>query len=556
MKKSNKILGIILILILSLFLRLFLLDRIPIGINNDELHFVLNAKNFFYGAPVSFDEASSAVFAPIIGLLPLNLFTARLPYVIISVLSILLLYLIVKKLTKNQQLALLVALIACLNPWAIYTARTSFDAPIAIFFFLLSLYLMLNSKPLLILSSTLSGFLAFNSYIGTKIIYLPFILISSFFCWKFVNKKLGKYYLFTAVFSVLITANFVFSLSNPSSVGHRLSELWTPNSPKIASLVNDERRTSLRPALSFFTNKYTLYFRETFQKYLNNFSPSVLFLNGDPAFTGSLWIHGYFYYFDLLLIILGVVFLYTNYRHFLFFISSFILLSPIPEAIRSDSIPAYVFHSSLQYPFLFILIGAGAFYILKLLPKKIFKTAFVFLYLLSFLNFLNIYFLKSPVYQPESFVFSRRIISRYLALENQNKREVYFLTQEPEFMFRTFLFYNNFLTRKNFQSIQTEYSNSGNFFTFQQIHFTNDKNLLPSGTNYTLIFDTNNYTFNDSENKLYVSRISDAGKIFSIYRGISCQNSQLENFVHNINFNDLKIEKMDENYFCSKFITQ
>lgn len=555
MTKQKKILGIILVLILSLFIRLILIDRIPLGINNDELHFVLKAKSFFYGTPISFDEASSTIFAPIIGVLPLNFFTVKLPYVIFSVLSILLIYLIVNKLTKNQKLALLISLAACLNPWSIYTARTAFDAPIAIFFFLLSLYFIISQKPLLILLSTLSGFLAFNSYIGTKIIYCPFILICSYYSWKFINKKLAKYYLITAIFSIFITASFVFSLSNSSSVGHRVSELWTPNSPQIVSIVNNERRESLRPALPIFTNKYTVYFRKTFEKYLNNFSPNILFLNGDPTFTGSLWIHGYFYYLDILLIIFGIVFLFKNYRYFLFLISSFILLSPIPEAIRSDSIPAYVFHSSLQYPFLFILVGAGGFYVLKLLPKKIFKFAFIFLYLLSFLNFLNVYFIKSPVFQPESFVFSRRVISKYLSLENKNNRQVYFLTQEPEFMYRTFLFYNNFFTRENFKSIQNEYSKSSNLFTFQKIHFTNDYKLIPKGTDYTLIFDTNNFTFDNPGPALHVSRISDAGKIFSIYRGSSCQNIPLENFVHNINFFDLNIEKLETDNFCRKFIT-
>lgn len=419
MNKIKNFNGIISVLILSLFIRLILIDRIPIGINNDELHFIFKAKSFFYGSHLTFDEISSTIFAPIIGILPQNLFTAKLPYVFTSVLSIFLIYLIVNKITKNKKIAFLVSLVACLNPWSIYTGRTAFDAPIAIFFFLLTLYLMMSSKRLFVLFSTISGYLAFNSYIGTKVIYCPFILISSYYSWKFINKKFGKYYLITAIFSIIITASFIFSLYDPSSVGHRLSELWTPNSPKITSIVNNERRESLRPALSLFTNKYTIYFRETFKKYLNNFSPNVLFLSGDSTFTGSLWIHGYFYYIDILLIILGTVFLFKNYRHFLFFISSLIFLSPIPEAIRSDSIPAYVFHSSFQYPFLFILIGSGIFYIYKLLPNKIYKYLFIFIYLLSFINFLNVYLLKSPMFQPESFVFSRRVISKYISLETK-----------------------------------------------------------------------------------------------------------------------------------------
>ncbi|MDD4938277.1 MAG: hypothetical protein PHX34_04675 [Candidatus Shapirobacteria bacterium] len=554
MSKRKDIFKLILILVFGLFIRLILLDRIPVGINDDELHFVLNAKSFFYGQNLSFSEMSSVVFAPIIGPLPLNLFTVKLPYAIISIFSVLLLYSIVKKLTKSSNLSLLIALVACLNPWSIYTARTSFDAPLAIFFFLLSLYLMVKAKPLPIFLSIITGFLAFNSYIGTKILYFPFIAISSFYCWKFLNKKLGKHYLLVTLFSLLITLNFIFSLSH-QSVGQRLSELWTPASPKIAALVNNERRESLRPALSLFTNKYTIYFRESFKKYLNNFSPNVLFLTGDSAFTGSLWIHGYFYYLDILLIILGIIFLYHNYRYFLFLILSFILISPIPEAIRSDSIPAYVFHSSFQYPFLFVLLGSGAFYLFKKIKSKPLKIFFIFLYLLSFLNFLNIYFIKSPVYQSESFVFSHRLVSKYLNLENQKNRKTYFLTQQPELMFRSFLFYNNLFTRQNFQLIQKSYSQSHDSFTFGYVHFINNENLLPQEGDFTLIFDVNNFNFDDPGSSLFVSRISDAGKIFSIHHGTSCQNIKMETFVHDIKLSDLKIEKLNETYFCHKFIT-
>lgn len=122
-------------------------------------------------------------------------------------------------------------------------------------------------------------------------------------------------------------------------------------------------------------------------------------------------------------------------------------------------------------------------------------------------------------------------------------------------MFRTYIFYNNLLTRQNFLSIQSEYSNKSNNFNLQNVHFIDNHQLLPQGTDFTLIYDTDNFTFDNTGKKIYVSRISDAGKIFSINRGITCQNVQLENFVHNINFFDLNIEKLNSDIFCQKYIT-
>jgi len=554
-KSKKTIIKLMLILVLALFIRFIFLDKIPVGINDDELHFVLKAKSFFYGETLSFDEMSSVVFSPIIGILPLNLVTAKLPYVITSVLSIILLYLIVKKITKNTNLSLFIVLAASLNPWSIYTARTSFDAPVALLFFLLSLYLMLKNNRLSILLSIPIGFLAFNSYIGTKVIYFPYIFISAFYCWKFVNKKFGIYYLATIIFALIITLNFAVSLSH-QSVGRRLSELWTPSSPKIAAIVNDERRESLSPAITLFTNKYTIYFRETFEKYLNNFSPNVLFLTGDAAFTGSLWIHGYFYYFDIILIILGVLFLFQKHRSFLLFITSFILLSPIPEAIRGDPIPAYVFHSSLQYPFLFILVGAGIFYFFQIFKSKLIRIGFILLYLLSFANFLNIYFLKAPIYQSESFVFSHRLVSKYLSMENQNNREIYFLTNQPELMFRSFLFYTNNFNRQNFPLIQSAYVQSNDSYSFEHVHFINNKNLLPKNQDYTLITNPNSFSIQNFDNTIYIKRFSDAGNLLTIQNGTICNNIKSDSFPKNIKISQLKIENINYETFCTKFISQ
>jgi len=560
---KKRLIILYLIILFSGIIRFVFLDRIPSGINDDELHFVLNAKSIFYGFsniegntnPFQLGEMSSLIFAPIIGILPTNLFTARLPYVLIGCLSIVLIYLITFKITKNFNLAIISALIAAINPWNIYVNRTSFDAPIAIFFYLLTFYLLTFKKPKYIYISIITAFLAFNSYIGTKVLLLPFIILSSCFLWKF-NKKNGQHYLIIVLVSLLITVNFIITLPN-QSVGKRVSELVTPNSSQIKDQVNLERQQSLQSkSLNYlFTNKYTVYAKNFTQKYFYNFSTDILFLEGDHTATGSLWKMGYFYYIDALLIIMGIIYLYIKHRNFLFLIGLFILLSPIPEAIRSDSIPAYVFHSSFQYPFLFILIAAGTLLFWQFFSNKFFRLSLVLIYLLSFINFIDIYFFKSPIYQPESFSFSKRVISNYLRLENNKNKEIYVLTREPEVLFRSYLFFTNSYQKNNFDLVKNIYSQSKDNISFNKIHFINNNKYLPSGNNYTLIFDTDNFTFDEKNSKTYISRLSDAGKIFSIHRGSTCQNLNLITYPNNITFKDLNIEKLDEKSFCERFIT-
>lgn len=560
---KTKSIVLCIVILFSVIIRLVFLDRIPAGINDDELHFVMNAKSIFYGFsniegnadPFKLSEVSSLIFAPIIGLLPNNLFTARLPYALIGCLSIILIYAITLRLTKNFYLAILSAIIASINPWSVYVSRTSFDAPIAIFFFLLTFYLLSLLKPKYIYLSIVTGFLAFNSYIGTKILFFPFIAISSYFLWKF-NKKNGKTYLIAVLASLLITLNFIITLPN-QSVGNRIGELATPNSQKIIDQVNLERRQSFqsRPLKFLLTNRYTLYTKNFIQKYLYSFSTDILFLEGDHTATGSLWKHGYFYYIDALLIILGIIYLYTKHRKFLALICTFILLSPIPEAIRSDTIPAYVFHSSLQYPFLFILIAGGILLFWQIFSNKYLRFLLIFIYLLSFVNFIDIYFFKSPMYQPEAFSFSYRIISKYLKLESNKNKEIYILTQKPEILFRSYLFFTNSYQKNNFDLIKNIYSQPRDNISFNKIHFINHNKYLPPEKNYTLIFDTDNFTFDQKESTHFISRLSDAGRIFSIQKGSTCQNLNLSTFPNNITIKDINIEKLDEKNFCERYIT-
>jgi len=560
---KKRLIILCLIILFSGIIRLFYLDRIPSGINDDELHFVLNAKSIFYGFsniegntnPFQLGEISSVIFAPIIGILPTNLFTARLPYVLISCLSLVLIYLITFKITKKFNLAIISALVAAINPWSIYTSRTSFDAPIAIFFYLLTFYLLTFKKPKYIYLSIITAFLAFNSYIGTKVLLPPFIIISSYFLWKF-NKKNGQHYLIVVLASLFITLNFITTLPN-QSVGKRVNELITPSSPKIIDQVNLERQQSIqyKPINYLLTNKYTVYAKNFTQKYFYNFSTDILFLEGDHTATGSLWKMGYFYYIDAILILMGIIYLYIKNRIFLFLIGSFIFLSPIPEAIRSDTLPAYVFHSSFQYPFLFILIAAGLLLFWQIFSNRFIRFSLVVVYLISFTNFVNIYFFKSPIYQPESFSFSKRVISNYLKLENSKNKEIYVLTREPEVLFRSYLFFTNSYQKNNFNLVKNIYSQSKDNISFNKIHFINHNKYLPNREDYTLIFDTDNFVIDEKESKLYISRLSDAGKIFSIFNGSTCQNFNLSTFPNNLTIKNIKLEKLDEKSFCERFIT-
>jgi len=573
LNRKNKIIFVS-ILVLALLLRLLFLDRIPTGISNDEYYFILNAKSVFYNF-VSLlkngwdyqifqnilsginSETSILIMAPIFGLLPSNLFFARLPYVFIGLLTIVLIFKITLKNTRNINIALLAALLSAINPWSIFVHRTSFDAPVALLFFLLTFYLQSFACPKLIILSALTSFFAFNGYIGTKIIYLPFMLFCSYYSWRYVQrKKYPGHFVIVVLISLLITTSYILNL-NTSITGNRRSELVYPSSvPIVLEATTAQNQSLATPFKNLFSNRYYIYLKTFIDKYLYNFSTDILFLDGDHTFMLSLWKMGYFYYIDLFLIILGTIYLFNHHRHFLLLLILSILLSPIPEAIRLDKIPAYAFHSAFQYPFLLIILGAGAYYVWRLLSKKIFRFIFVFIYLLLFLNFIDLYFYKYPIYQSEGFFMSRQTLSRFLQMESSKSPSIVVVTSEPEAVYRNYLYFSKQYNYQNYQQISSQYTlhPGARYFKWGNITITDEPpQTKEKDTVYIVDQNISNYPFS-SEKHLVISTLGDRLPLYKIYFSQSCASTIFPVLQPKLNMTDLNLEKLTHEDFCKKYL--
>lgn len=560
---------IIFVLAFSLFIRLIFLNVYPNGLTNDELHFVLNAKAVYLNfsnlaenwSPLSLktipgepsSELTFLTLGPFIGPFPLNLFTARLPYVLFGVASIYLLFLITSQLF-NPKIGYLTALIASINPWLFFVNRTSFDAPIAIFFFLLTLYCLLKLKGNLLFFSLIPSVFAFYTYIGTKVIYVPAIVLFCLFTAKFRRKYFSQYFIISLL-SLFLFIFYIFSLKNNGGL-IRTTELWSPFSQNIILQVENERQLSVKSIFTpIFINRYTVYFRLFISKYLNNFSPDVLFLKGDPTYLISLWRHGYFYLTDIILFILGSFFLFTKYRLRLYFLIGLILLSPIPEAVRSDSIPAYAFHSSFQYPFLLIIVASGFYFLLSSIKNKIIKYLIVIFQILLFLNLTFVYFFSYPIYQPEGFFFSNRLISQFINFEQQNStHSIVFLTREPTNMFRNFIFFSNALNKSTFKNIQQSSLNKDSI-RYQNILFTNKLDTIDFSTTTLIIENALTNRNYPNVTSYSLNRLSDNQPMFSIFNSNLCSDQQSSKFPRTYNFSLFTPDKMSLPVFCKNFVS-
>jgi len=574
----RKFLLVVLILIFALSLRLIWLDRVPTGINNDELDHVMDAKAIFYSGkdltgtwspltlkppPHSYPKAElpGLMISPFIGPLKISLFSAHLPFALAGTVFVLLIFLISLKLF-DFNLALIASLIAALNPASLLFSRTGYESPLALTFYLLAFYLIIIFRGWKILLAFPFLFLAFYSYIGTKIVIVPFVLIACFFSWWVINKKkFLKQYLILILLSLLLFSGFLISLQHQPS-GVRTKELLSPFHPSIAHMVDEEQKTSVdSPLTRIFNNKLVVFSKLFVEKYLGIFSTSFLFLFGEGQMFFSIWKHGMFYYLDFVFLLLGFVYLFSKKRNLWLFFVALIAIAPLPSAFSLIG-TEYAERAILLYFPMIIFIAAGIDYFIGLFKKKsrlFFSASLAFLiilYALQVLNFMTIYYLRNPIYNSEGSGFGVRILINYVNLAKSSDRKIVVISKDNLGFFKHYLFYSGVFDREALPVIRDKIANKN--FSWENIIFlSNCDSYLKVKEDDVIISLAELECFDKKEypHWLSIPRLGDAGEIFRIYNDQVCRKYNLNPYPRGVKFTDFKVEKLTSQRFCQKFIT-
>lgn len=146
-------LSIILIFVLGFLLRVFYLHLFPVAISNDEHEYIMNSKSIFYtgrslpntslgifssgntSSDMKLAELPSYIFSPLIGPTELNQYFVRIPYAMVSSLSILLIYILIQNLLHRRRLSLLSSFVMAINPWSIHFGRIGLEITLVTFFY-------------------------------------------------------------------------------------------------------------------------------------------------------------------------------------------------------------------------------------------------------------------------------------------------------------------------------------------------------------------------------------------------------------------------------------
>lgn len=562
-----------LIAFFAFFSRVYLLNLIPTGITPDELDYILTSKSIFLTGsdmsgtwnPLSFTtppfeypkaELPYLLISPFIGVLPLSPLTSKLPYVLLNIILIFTIFAITKKLL-NEKVGIIALLLMIINPWSFYFGRTAYEAMIAITFYFIAFYILLFVRKWHILFSFPFLFIAFYSYIGTKLILLPFVAIVCLYAWLENKKKYSRYYIMLLLLCVVTFVFFIVS-SYHTSIQSRAENLLLPTSETITKAVDLNRKTTIPTVLTpIFENKITEYVKNTTHLYVGAFSPYLLFTDGE--YTPFINIrYGFFYLIDAFFLIIGFILLFKKRFKIWILLTALTLIAPFP-AVFSQIGTSYGLRSSLLFPLLIIFISFGIYELFNLISKRrlqiIFAGGAVSIYSIFFAHYLFIYFMQFPIYGSEPQGFNDKVLIRYLTFAQKENKKVIVIENVGKSipsLYKQFLFYTNGLNKNTADKIKKSIITKD--YVVSDIHFSS----CPTYKDYknAIVVKTNNSkcSLSKSTKSLSITRLSDSGEVYSISNDAICNDQKLPRFVTINSINDFDVNSLSKKEFCEKFI--
>jgi 4-amino-4-deoxy-L-arabinose transferase-like glycosyltransferase len=450
---------IILVLLVAAVLRLWQLGSIPPGLTPDEASLGYNAYSILktgrdeFGTKLpiifkSFGDFKPGLYVyldvPFVAALGLNEFTTRLPSAIFGVLSVYLIYLIVRKMfTDNRGLAIVAAIVSASNPYLIYFSRGAWEANVSLTFTLAGIYFFLiaiEKKKYLLPSSALFA-LSLLIYQGAKLSTAIVVLLLVIIYWKQFWQIEKKCLYIGIIGAVLISFPAIMSLFNGQT--QRLTIFSVFSYPRPVS----EIQTYSDGYFNLFHSDQLNHVRMVMSRWFNFYSGQFLVFEGDvanPVHTAPY--QGILLLVDLMFLPIGLFFLFKNkISKENLFIFLWLILAPFSAAISRDQTNA-VRSLNASIP-LVLAISIGASSIVNWISKQ--KNSFLYytplsvLWIFSFVYFLDAYFVHLPAHNSNFWRYGYREAVNYVTGIKSNYKTVVF-EQSFNQPYIYFLFYQRY----------------------------------------------------------------------------------------------------------------
>jgi 4-amino-4-deoxy-L-arabinose transferase-like glycosyltransferase len=353
------------ILLLALFLRFYKLDNYP-AINADEASNAYDAFSLIetgrdqHGRswPLSFQSFNDFkpglyvyLSIPLIKIFGLNEWTARIPGALVGVLSVFVLYLLVKELFKKENLALLSAFLLTISPWHIHFSRGGWEVNLGTFLILIALVFLFRSfeagkkyKNRNLAVSAVFFALSFYAYHASRVI-VPLIGISvAFIYWKKIVTDIKPFLVFVAV-GILLSVPLIFDLLSPGALSRAAGVGLFADKGQL-SRINEQRGEHLyidSIVTKLSHNKGVNYGLQFLDNWATHYNGEFLFMSGDSIERNKVPETGEMYLVDMVFLLAGLIYLIKSIANKLTdngpskFILAWLLVAPVASALTFQS---------------------------------------------------------------------------------------------------------------------------------------------------------------------------------------------------------------------------
>lgn len=432
----------IIIFVLALFLRVYLIGSVPPSPSLDEVsigynaYSILNTGKDEYGSSFplllrAYDDFRPAFYVylviPFVALFGLSVEAVRLPSVLLSLLSVVTVFFLVRELFPKDPIvfkmpisryavARISMLLVAISPWHIYLSRLGHEVNLGftvtilgIYFFLRAMNAKTKTVPLVI--SAVFFALSLYSYQSQKVI-IPGLVIGLICIYFMTFKKFIRSFVIAGIIGLLVSLPAVFvSLSDEGLTRFEGTSVFTKEHPlhgEHLQKVTSAKEEGDIIGQIVYNRRLTNVFIFS-EQYLAHFNPYWLFLGGEKE-DHKVPNLGLMYGYELPLIFLGgfLLFRSTVSKQSKLLLLLWVLISPLAASITTGA--PHAMRSFTVIPSLQIISSFGLVYLSRVLSQKVrsvvLLSGFVVLIGGSVLYLYTNYFVEFPKIHSGSFQYS------------------------------------------------------------------------------------------------------------------------------------------------------
>ena len=358
MKPRLIIITLTLIIAIGIFFRFYKLGITPAGFYLDEAAMGYNAYSIAKTGKDEFGKAIPLIFrsfldfktpiytyilVPLIPIFGLSIYTVRFLSAFFGVLTLPLIYLLIKEITPEKyaaKLALLTTFLMAISPWHILLSRTSYETNLSLFFLILGIYTFYLGlkKPYLFIISSLGLSLSFLSYHAERLIVpIVFVFLTASNL-KVLMANLRRYW-FVAVISIFLGLFLALPTIGLMRTPGFLSRTTTLNIFSYSRQFPSGYKPDYHGPLAGLINSPALLSVNEFASlYVSYFSPRYLFSIGNADPKSSYPGLATFFIWQLPFYLIGLYFLIKDKKlnPLRSIVILLLLVSPLPAALTRD----------------------------------------------------------------------------------------------------------------------------------------------------------------------------------------------------------------------------